>query len=134
MAVMLGKSVSRAQEPKPKMHRIVFEVNVDGQDSWTSILNNVENLQQALGPDKSDIEVVCHGKGLSLILNTDLPLKDRLKRISDTGVIFAACQNTMKRKNIKFEELLPFSKTVPSGITEVVLKQEIGWSYVKAGF
>ena len=116
-----------------KKHRIVIEVNVEGQEAWTGILNNIENLQKALGPDRTQIEVVAHGKGLSLLLAKEAPLTERLKRISDTGVVFAACENTMRRKNVKKEDLLSFAVTVPSGITEVVLKQEAGWAYLKGG-
>jgi intracellular sulfur oxidation DsrE/DsrF family protein len=31
------------------------------------------------------------------------------------------------------EELLKVAGTVPSGVAEVILKQESGWSYLKAG-
>ena len=127
-------NVSEAQGRKAKRHRIVIEVNVEGTEAWTGILNNVENLQKALGPNQAQIEVVAHGKGLSLLLATDVPLKARLKQIADTGVVLAACENTMRRKNVTKEDLLPFAATVPSGVTEVVLKQESGWSYLKGGF
>ena len=127
-------AISQVQVAKPLSHRIVIEVNVDGQESWTGILNNVQNLQKALGTDHTQIEVVAHGKGLSLLLATNEPLKERLKTISDSGVILSACENTMRRKNVTKQDLLPFAGTVPSGVTEVVLKQEAGWSYLKGGF
>lgn len=76
---------------------------------------------------------MAHGKGLSLLFKTDTMLQKRLQRISQTGVIFAACENTMRRKDVKKEDLLPLATTVPSGITEVVRKQEAGWSYIKGG-
>ena len=132
-ALLTMRGISQAQERHEKLHRIVLEVNVEGEEPWQSILNNVENLQKALGPDHTRIEVVAHGKGLSLLVNTDLSLKERLQRISQTGVVFAACENTMRRKNVKKGDLLPFATTVPSGVAEVVLKQEAGWAYLKGG-
>lgn len=127
------QSVSQAQGRRAKTHRIVIEVNVEGTEAWTGVLNNVENLQKALGPEHTQIEVVAHGRGLSLLLATDAPLKERLQQASHSGVVLSACENTMRRKNVKKEDLLPFVKTVPSGVTEVVLKQEAGWSYLKGG-
>ena len=126
-------SVSLAQGRRAKAHRIVIEVNVEGTEAWTGILNNVENLQKALGREPTQIEVVAHGKGLSLLLATNAPLKERLKQIADTGVVLAACENTMRRKNVTKQDLLPFATTVPSGVTEEVLKQEASWSYLKGG-
>ncbi|HLK60379.1 MAG TPA: DsrE family protein [Chthonomonadaceae bacterium] len=127
-------ATSVAQEKKARMHHIVFEVNGEGKDPWQAVLNNVENLQKALGRENTQIEVVAHGNGLGLLVAAGTPYAERLKQISDSGVVFAACENTMRRKNVKREDLLPFATTVPSGITEVVLKQEAGWSYIKGGF
>ena len=125
---------SGAQEKKERMHHVVFEVNVEGKEPWNAVLNNVENLQKALGREHTQIEVVAHGNGLGLLVTSGTPFAERLKTISDSGVVFAACENTMRRKMVKKEDLLPFATTVPSGITEVVLKQEAGWSYIKGGF
>jgi intracellular sulfur oxidation DsrE/DsrF family protein len=56
-----------------------------------------------------------------------------MKQLADGGVIFAACRNTMKRKNVAPDQLLPLAGTVDSGVAEVVRKQEAGWSYIKSG-
>lgn len=116
-----------------KMHRVVFEVNVDGAEQWQGILNNIENLQKAFGRETTEIEVVAHGKGLGLILKTNEAMRERLQLVSDAGVGFASCENTMRRMNLKREDLMPFATTVDSGVAEVVRKQEAGWSYIKSG-
>jgi intracellular sulfur oxidation DsrE/DsrF family protein len=132
--LLILRATSEAQEKKARIHQVVFEVNGDGKASWEAVLNNVENLQKALGRENTRIEVVAHANGLGLLVASSTPLADRLKQISDSGIVFAACENTMRRKNVKKEDLLPFATTVPSGVTEVVLKQEAGWSYIKGGF
>ena len=114
-------------------HRVVFEVNVDGTDHWNGILNNVENLQKAFGLENSEIQVVAHGKGLGLILKSNQAMRERLQLLADTGVSFAACENTMRRTNLKKEDLLVFVTTVDAGVAEVVRKQEDAWSYIKSG-
>lgn len=116
-----------------KKHRVVFEVNVDGIEQWQGILNNVENLQKAFGRDTTEIEVVTHGKGLGLMLTTNEAMRERIQTISGAGVGFSACENTMRRLNLKKEDLAPFAKTVDAGVAEVVRKQEAGWSYIKSG-
>lgn len=74
-----------------------------------------------------------HGKGLGMILKTNTGQETRLQMLSKSGVVFAACENTMKRMNVTKEQLFPFAATVDSGVAEVVRKQEAGWSYIKAG-
>ncbi len=114
-------------------HRVVFEVTMEGEKQWTGVLNNVENIQKSLGAESTEIEVVAHSNGLGLVLKTNEALAERMKKIAATGVVFAACENTMKKKEVTKDDLLPFVTSVDSGVSEVVRKQEAGWSYIKSG-
>ena len=115
-----------------KTHRIVFEVTMEGPEQWTAVLNNVENLRTALGAT-TEIEVVAHSKGLGMLVAKDNGLVDRMKKLADGGVVFAACENTMKKKNVTKDQLVTFAKTTDSGVAEVIRKQEAGWNYIKSG-
>lgn len=121
-----------AQTEASKSHRIVFEVTMEGTEQWTGVLNNVENLRKSLGAE-TEIEVVAHSKGLGMLVAKDNSLTERMKKISETGVVFAACENTMKKKNVTKDQLVTFATTTDSGVAEVVRKQEAGWSYIKSG-
>lgn len=129
---LIAMNAQTEKLPAEKQHRIVFEVTMEGAEQWTAVLNNVENVRNALGAG-SEIEVVAHSKGLGLLVAKDNPLADRMKKLADTGVVFAACENTMEKKNVSKEQLVPFATTTDSGVAEVVRKQEAGWSYIKSG-
>jgi uncharacterized protein len=121
-----------AEPPKAPQHRIVFELTSDDAQAWDGLLNNVENVQKALGP--TSIEVVVHGKGLAMLTAAkSAAVEPRMKQSAEGGVVFAACENTMRRQSVKKEQLVPFAKTVDSGVAEVVRKQESGWSYLRTG-
>jgi intracellular sulfur oxidation DsrE/DsrF family protein len=62
-----------------------------------------------------------------------LTLADRMKKLADAGVLCAACENSLRKKNVPKAALLPLVTTVDSGVAEVVRKQEAGWSYIKSG-
>lgn len=115
-----------------QQHRVVFEITSDDKEQWGALLNNVENLQKAFGPGKVQAEVVAHGKALGL-LTKDSIVKERVEKLADTGVVFAACENTMRRKGVTKEQLLPSATTTDSGVAEVVRKQAEGWAYLKSG-
>ena len=130
-AAFLGVTTpSLAQRGKP--HQIVFELTSETPEHWEALLNNIENVQKALGKESTEVEVVAHGKGLALLKNTSTA-KNRLATIAKTGVRFVACENTMRRQHVKKEDLVPEAGTVDSGVAEVVRKQEAGWSYVRSG-
>lgn len=117
------------------MHLIVFELTSDGKDQWEGVLNNVENVREALGPDDTQVEVVLHAKGIGLVLAAtgDDELQSRVRTLAGQGVVFAACSNTMKKRDLSREDLLAEAVVVDSGVAQVVRRQEQGWSYIKAG-
>lgn len=133
LAALLGTvGIVRAADEPAKKHRIVFEVTHEGSEQWNGVLNNVENLRKSLG-DATQIEVVAHSKGLGMMIAKGNEHAERMKKLAGEGVVFAACENTMAKKNVTKDQLLPFATTVDSGVGEVVRKQEAGYSYIKSG-
>jgi intracellular sulfur oxidation DsrE/DsrF family protein len=129
--VLVFAAVSQTQ-PAHK-HQVVLQMNVDSPGSWNQLLANIGNLQTVFGADKIQIEVVAYGKGLSLLLKTNTALEERMKKAIDSGVVLAACQNSMRNRKVTTEDLFSFASQVDSGVAELVRKQEAGWSYIRAG-
>jgi intracellular sulfur oxidation DsrE/DsrF family protein len=59
---------------------------------------------------------------------------DNLNGFAARGVVFSACQFSMKERKVAPEQLLPSVKQVPAGIIYIVTKQEEGFHYIKSGF
>lgn len=119
-----------------KIHKVVFEVSIDGAEKWQGVLRNVENTLKELGAGTM-IEVVTHGKGVGMLLekspSPNAELKMKLEQLHALGVVFAACENTMRREKLEKNDLVEWSTTVPSGVSEVVRKQGEGYAYIKSG-
>ena len=95
-------------------------------------LFQIKNLQK-LWPGNLVVEVVIHGKALGLLVAAKTHLANEVIELSKTNVQFLACENSMRKYHIDKSELLTIANTIPSGVAEVILKQEAGWSYLKAG-
>jgi uncharacterized protein len=128
-----------AEPEKPsanQAHKVVFEVSIDGAEKWQGALRNIENTRKELGAE-TKIEVVTHGKGVGMLLAKtsaeNAELKAKLEQLHADGVVFAACENTMKREKLEKKDLVELSTTVPSGVSEVVRKQAAGYAYIKSG-
>ena len=130
LAALILVAVSAAPA---KPHRVVVELNSPGKTAYNTVLGNLENLAKAFKPDPVEIEVVCHGDGIGLLAKTS-GFEARMKKLTRQGVQFAACNNTIKGRHIDLNRLDPFIRVVPSGVAEVVKKEEAGWSYLKGGF
>lgn len=122
-----------SQTPKPRRHRVVIEMSLASQDAWWEAEGHVSVLRASF-PNNVDIEVVCMGEGVPMLGRRDKELRDALQRDADSGVLFVACERSMRARKLKTEDLFPFARQVPSGIAEVVMKQEAGYSYFKASY
>lgn len=114
-----------------KKHKVVMQFSDGDSLSQASITGQVKNIRTAW--PNAEVEVVCHGPGLDLLIGTKSKFGKAVADWSAKGVTFAACNNTMRRRNVKKEDLLPSSQVVPSAMIELVRKQEDGWAYVKGG-
>jgi intracellular sulfur oxidation DsrE/DsrF family protein len=108
----------------------VVHLDEEGDAKHQAVLRNVGNLVADLG-DCTAVELVAHGPGIGLCL-TDSPQAEDLQGLIARGVVVvAACENTLEMKGIGHDRLAPGVVTVPSGIGELVLKQQQGWAYVR---
>jgi len=134
---LVAMTAESEKQSTNKMHKVVFEVAIDGAAKWEAALRNVENVQKSLGATTTKIEVVAHGKGVGMLLaktsTENAELKANLQKLHANGVVFAACENTMKREKIEKKDLVELSTTVDSGVSEVIRKQEAGYAYIKSG-
>jgi uncharacterized protein len=116
-----------------KKHRVVFQfTNANDtlqQKAFTNQLNNLATLWP-----NAELEVVSYNHGLDFMMTAKSKQIDAINKLSEKGIKFMVCENTMKRQKVTKDQLLPIAIVVPSGIAEVVEKQEKGWAYIKGGF
>lgn len=132
---LLGLTVGNMDNAftKKSKHKVVIQVSTKDTAEWSGLINNISNLKSGWGNDV-EIEVVAHGPGIDLIRKSKTNKEAAIIGFKEQGVVFYGCENTMKRKNIPASDIIEAAGTVPMGIGEVIMKQEKGWSYIKAGF
>ena len=111
-------------------HKVVVQLNTSDTLIWHGALKNISNLQTALGPN-TQVELVAHGSGIGILIDGKTTQKAKIAELAATGVLFKACENTIRERKIDRSTILTQAGTVPSGVAEVVLKQEAGWAYLK---
>src|SRR5437868_5966213 len=98
-SIVLIALVCFAQTNSPRAHHVVVEVNVPGKQAYATVLGNIANLRRALAPDPVEIEVVCEGRGLDMVLQSG-PVSKQVQAAEKDGVTFAACNNTLRFRKI----------------------------------
>jgi len=114
-----------------KKHKIVIQFMDSDSVGQVIVTQQIGNVR-ALWPN-AEIEVVCLGGGLDLLTSTKSKAAGEVADWSAKGVVFAACNNTMKLRKVKKEDLLKQAVVVPAAIVELATKQEEGWSYFRGG-
>ncbi|MCG6936835.1 MAG: DsrE family protein [Gammaproteobacteria bacterium] len=134
MVISTSYQLAAAENDKPFAEkRVVLQISDDDPGKQTLVLNVANNLIKAYGPDKVDVEIVAFGPGLRLMFD-DNHNKGRISGLTDNGVRFAACGNTLK----KMTALLGYepkingkARVVPGGAVRIIDLVSDGYVLIK---
>jgi intracellular sulfur oxidation DsrE/DsrF family protein len=113
-------------------HKIIFQLASGDTIAHKALMKQLSNIT-SVSPD-SRIEVLCHGPGLDMLVMGRTTVKSKIEGMKEKGIVFTACEFSMKERKVSKEEMMPDVGYVKAGIIHVVERQEQGWSYIKAGF
>ena len=114
-----------------KKHKVVIQFADADSLAQIRVTQQVGNVLRCW--PNAEIEIVCLAGGLDLLMTSKSTASKEVADWTAKGIVFAACNNTMKNRNIKKEDLLSQAVVVPSAIVELATKQEQGWSYFRSG-
>lgn len=127
--IIVKPSITNAQE---KEHKIVFHLASGDSLVHKALVKQIANVLDYWKTAK--IEVVIHNNGIGFMKADESKTGNEINLLTQKGVVFAVCENTMKQRKLEKKQILSAATYVPVGIAELVLKQEAGYAYIKAGF
>jgi len=110
--------------------RLVIQVSDADPAKWTLALNNARNVQQDLGKDNVQIEIVAYGPGPGM-LKAESKVADRLAAALDTNVGLIACENTMTTTHVSRNDMYAGIAYAKAGVTHIMKRQQEGWAYIR---
>ncbi len=126
---MLAPVASQAQTSAVK-NKVVFQVSDGDPQKWNLTLNNAKNVQDDLGSDAVELEIVVYGPGIGM-LKGDSAVGKRVAEALRNGVKVVACENTMKGQHLVYADMLPDIGYVPAGVVELMQRQREGYAYIR---
>ena len=115
---------------KTTKHHLVIQVSDAEPAKWNLALNNARNVQTDLGRENVDLEIVVYGPGIGM-LKRESAVGTRIDEALMAGVQVVACENTMTGQKLTKADMLPGIGYVPAGVTEIMLKQQQGYAYIR---
>ncbi|HMN64706.1 MAG TPA: DsrE family protein [Burkholderiaceae bacterium] len=128
----LGACSAMAPGPtaQSEMRKVVFQVSEADPKNWNLALNNLRNVQQAIGKDKVLTELVVYGPGIAM-LKAESKVEPRITQALTDGVRVVACENTMHAQKLTKADMIPGIGYVPGGVVELMERQREGWAYIR---
>jgi hypothetical protein len=111
-------------------NKAVFQVSDADPQKWNLTLNNARNVQDDLGSDAVQLEIVVYGPGIGM-LKGDSAVGKRVAEALKSGVKVVACENTMKAQKLGYADMLPDIGYVPAGVVELMQRQKEGYAYIR---
>ncbi|HPF90815.1 MAG TPA: DsrE family protein, partial [Flavobacteriales bacterium] len=110
-------SVGNAQS-EARHHRIVMQLVSGDTLVHKGLMRQLRNMKEA-APDM-ELEVVCHGPGMDMLMSDRSIVADKVKEFNDKGIHFLACENTIKERKLDRAQVLPSAGFVNAGIIHIV--------------
>jgi len=110
--------------------RMVIQVSESNPATWNLALNNARNIQNDIGKDKVELEIVAFGPGINM-LKADAEVANRVTEAAESGIRVLACQNTMRNQKLSKEDMNAQVGYVPAGVVEIMQRQLQGYAYLR---
>ena len=114
-------------------YNVVLQVSENDPERWELVLNNAQNILNALGQQNARVVVVAYGPGLRMLLKNS-PVAKRISSQNDEGIEFDACHNTMEgmaKKLGHMPAIVPQAVIVPAGVLRIMQLEHAGFNYLK---
>jgi len=112
--------------------KVVFHIDWENEEALIMALNNMENLLKEVSAKEATIYLVANGVAVKLFQRERATeYASRIQNLSETGIHFFVCNNSLNNLGMKREELLEPCQVVPAGIVELIRLQAEGCAYIK---
>jgi intracellular sulfur oxidation DsrE/DsrF family protein len=130
LSSLAAQGKKAAQPVKMAKQKLVIQVSDADPKKWALALNNAANVQEDVGKENVDIEIVAYGPGLGM-LKLDSEVGGRVKTAIDDGVKVVACENTMHKQKLSQSDMLPDLGYAKAGVVELMSRQAEGYAYIR---
>ena len=125
-----AKPAAHKASKASKKEKVVFQVSDGDPMKWNLALNNMKNVQDALGKDNVDVELVAYGPGIGM-LKAESTTGNRVNDAVAAGVKVVACEVTMHAQKLTKDDMLASIGYVPGGVIELMKREKEGWAYIR---
>ncbi|GGH20732.1 hypothetical protein GCM10007423_01300 [Dyadobacter endophyticus] len=114
------------------MYKAIIQLTSDDRRVYRSMIRQVNNLLDYFSGD-IQVRIVCHGASLPFCMAESNVFQSEIQALLLRRVVVVVCHNMLVSNGKSETGLIAGLEIIPSAIADLVIKQQQGWSYVKAG-
>lgn len=112
--------------------KVVFHIDWEKEERLIMAINNITNLLKEISPGEAAVCILANGSAAKLFQRERaFQYAPDIQRLSQQGVRFLVCRNSLNNFGISKEELVESCEAIDAGIVELIRLQEDGYAYVK---
>ncbi|MBD3669511.1 MAG: DsrE family protein [Gammaproteobacteria bacterium] len=128
--LLLALIYSPLQASGNEQMNIVMQLTRDGDNyAHRRAMFQIDRVLNDLGQDKLHIEVVAYENGIHALLANNEETNQFLTKLANRGVVFKACQISMRAWGLKEEDFPLEVEFIPAGATEMIRLQSLEYKY-----
>lgn len=132
VAMLLSLANMNAMAVEQVKHRLLIQVSEDSIERLMAALNAAKFVQAQYGAPNVEIEIVVYGPGVqTLKYYAPRPIPDRVKQEKYNGIRILVCDYSMRAAKLRPSDMLREVSYVPSGVVEIMEKEQLGWTYIQ---
>ena len=125
------QAAEKMDVPLEKNARVLLEVDSGNADVWKKTINMARQIMNVVGMDNVKVEVITWGQGVHMLMKNS-PVAENVSSLSEYGITFMACGNTMKNLKLSDKDLIDSTTVVYPGAIALILKRDHeGWTQIK---
>lgn len=110
--------------------------HIDDDSRWNMVLENVKNMLSYSQKNHVTVQMEVVANGLAVIGLTEHTAQKSnrwamMNEFAKSGVVFAACNNSLNKFNLQPKDMSSFVKVVPAGVVEIAQEVSEGFVYIK---
>lgn len=126
-----AQAAEKLDIPLEKNAKVLLEVDSGDPAVWKKTVGMARQIMTVVGMDNVQLEVIAWGQGVNMLMKNS-PVADNVSSLSDYGITFMACGNTMKSLKLSDKKLIDSVKVVYPGAIALILKRDHeGWTQIK---
>lgn len=132
VAILFAVASVNAMAVEQVKHRLLIQVSEDSIERLMAALNAAKFVQAQYGAPNVEIEIVVYGPGVqTLKYYAPRPIPDRVKQEKYNGIRILVCDYSMRAAKLRPSDMLREVSYVPSGVVEIMEKEQLGWTYIQ---